>query len=272
MKLAVYKSLWGYPGTIRDAIPRIADAGYDGIEVDLPLTEDDRIAIQQGCRERDLALNAVGQLTQLMPEQQLEALRAFLQEASDLGAQSIVALSGCDEWSTAESIGFFETAIELEHQAGLRVAHETHRRHSLMAPWATVPILEAVPDLSLCCDFSHWVLVCERLLDPERDALDLVASRAVHLHTRVGSDQAPQVSDPRAAAAAAYVTAFETWWKLVWDAQVRAGFELSTVTPEYGPPPYQPSFGDPGSLEADLLEICDWQAARLRTLFDSVVV
>lgn len=267
MELAVYRALWGFPGSGSEALTRIAAAGYDGIEVDLPLQGEEREEIEGGCARTGLALIPQCQLTEATPAGQLDQLRRFLAEAHALGAECLVALSGRDEWPVQESIDFFRSAVAVERDSGVAVAHEIHRGHALVSPWATAEILAAVDELRLCCDFSHWVLACERLLDPARDGLERVAEHAIHLHARVGTEQAPQVRDPAAPEAAEHLAAFEKWWELVWDAQARAGVRVSTVTPEYGAPPYQPvPLGSPGQSE-ELVRACDWQANRLREKF-----
>ena len=66
-------------------------------------------------------------------------------------------------------------------------------------PWLTRDLLEALPDLRITCDFSHWCVVSERLvLDEFNDILALAARHAHHIQPRVGYSQGPQVPDPRA--------------------------------------------------------------------------
>ena len=45
------------------------------------------------------------------------------------------------------------------------MAHETHRGRILFNPWITCRLLDRFEHLKLCCDFSHWVCVSERLID-----------------------------------------------------------------------------------------------------------
>ncbi|QYS94238.1 hypothetical protein H0G86_001579 [Trichoderma simmonsii] len=72
-----------------------------------------------------------------------------------------------DDWNIEESIKFYEGTIKIDRELGVSgfVCHETHRSRSLFNPWVTRLILEAIPELRLTADFSHWMVLGERLLD-----------------------------------------------------------------------------------------------------------
>lgn len=74
---------------------------------------------------------------------------------------------GSDYWTIEQSIDFYRQTREVDTELGLngKVCHETHRNRSFFHPFFTLAILQAVPDINLTADISHWVCVCERLLD-----------------------------------------------------------------------------------------------------------
>jgi hypothetical protein len=45
---------------------------------------------------------------------------------------------------------------------------------------------------------------------------------------------------------------------------------VSTLTPEFGPPPYLHTHPETGEPLADLNQICDWMALRQRARFETV--
>jgi hypothetical protein len=271
MRLAVYRSLWGYPNPGPAAVREIARAGYDGIEAeletDLPRSEPERAALIEAAREEGLGFIPLLYVEGETPARQLAASRALLERALGMVPDRIVMHAGRDCWPMATATSFYEDLVAIEADLGVEVAHETHRSRSLATPWATAELLEAVPALRLCGDFSHWVVVCERLLEDQEEAVRAAATRTIHIHARVGSAQAPQVFDPADPALSVELAAFERWWDLVWAAQAEAGVEVSTLTPEYGPPPYQPLMASEEELPAKLAAACDWQAARARSRF-----
>ena len=105
--------------------------------------------------------------------------------------------SGRDAWDEGQSRDFFKEALFLEAALDIPIVHETHRGRSLFNPWITQRLLGQFEHLHLCCDLSHWVCVCERLLDDE-SIIEQCAQHCLHLHARVGYEQGPQVPDPRA--------------------------------------------------------------------------
>jgi hypothetical protein len=97
-------------------------------------------------------------------------------------------------------------------------------------------MVKRFPTLRLTADYSHFMLVCERLLDHPTDdeRFRLFASRVDHLHARVRTAQHAQVNDPLESKKE--TEQLQRWWEMIWDAQKdRAS---TTLTPEYGPAPY----------------------------------
>lgn len=198
----------------------------------------------------------------------LRSFESLLAEAAQFGPVLVNSHSGLDSFPVEDAVKFFQHACDMERAVGVPVAHETHRGRILFNPWIADHLLQRVPGWRVCADFSHWVCVCERLLTREGAILRRVAERTVHVHARVGFEQGPQVPDPRAPEYAAHVAAHESWWDLIWDAQEALGMEVTMLTPEFGPPLYQPTMPFTQEPLGDLMEICDWQARRQRERFN----
>ena len=116
-------------------------------------------------------------------------------------------------------------------------------------------------------DFSHWCVVCERLIDTEPDVLALCAERAHHVHARVGYDQGPQVPHPAALEYQAALEAHERWWTQIWQNQLARGVSVSTLTPEFGPDGYLHCAPFTGAPVADLSQINAWMGGRQKQRF-----
>jgi len=268
MDLNVFRHLWGLDGPTSSLIPRIAAAGYAGIEVELP-PDGECAALRAELEASGLGYIPIVILGDSSEADQARRFREALELAKTFDPVGVTAHLGRDAWPLARSIEFYKRVVEIEVEVGLRAAHETHRGLPLFTPWDTAAILEAVPELRLCCDFSHWVVVGERLLEDQRAAVQLAARHASHVHARVGYDQGAQVPDPRAPEYAKQLETFEGWWRLVWDAQSAAGVRTSTLTPEYGPPPYLQTLPYTGAPVVELADVCDWQAQRAREQFEA---
>lgn len=97
-------------------------------------------------------------------------------------------------------------------------------------------MVKRFPTLRLTADYSHFMLVCERLLDHPTDdeRFRLFASRVDHLHARVGTAEHAQISD--VAESKKECEHMQRWWEMIWDAQKDR--KWTTLVPEYGPAPY----------------------------------
>ena len=261
MRLLLIRHLWGVVGPWEEVFPKFKQLGYHGIESPVPPPAD------RGRFRRLLDAHGFEYIAQVFTAgkgvaEHLESFRQQIGEAQALCPRLIHAHSGRDAWEEGESAEFFEKALQVEAAAGVPVAHETHRGRILFHPWITGRLLTRFDRLTLCCDFSHWVCVAERLLDDELPILRQCAAHCLHLHARVGYEEGPQVPDPRAPEYQAHLAAHERWWQLIWDAQAARGDADTTLTPEFGPPAYLQTLPFTGVPVSDLGEICNWQAKR----------
>jgi len=261
MKLLLFRHLWGTSGHWEDLFPKFRQAGYGGIEGPVPPPAE-RKRFRALLRRHELEfIPQVFSRGQSVAEH-LESLGEQVAAAKSLAPRFVNAHSGQDAFPEHESIRFFQGALRLEAEGGVAIAHETHRGRIFFNPWVTSRLLARFPDLKLCCDFSHWVCVCERLLRDQIGVLRQCADRCLHVHARVGYEEGPQVPDPRAPEYQRHLEAHEAWWRLIWAAQARRGFRVSTLTPEFGPPDYQHTLPFTRAPVSSLEEICDWQARR----------
>ena len=261
MNLLLFRHLWGVTGKWGEVFPAFKEAGYHGIECALPPTVE-HPTLQQLLEKHDF---------QFIPQifsrgesvaEHVESFREQVSVAKTFRPRLINAHSGRDCFSDEESTRFFEEVLKIEADADVPIAHETHRGRILYNPWTTSRLLARFDQLKLCCDFSHWVCVCERLIDDQIEIIRECAARCLHLHARVGYAQGPQVPDPRAPEYQAHLETHERWWRLVWDAQQKRGDQVTTLTPEFGPPEYLHTLPFTRVPVSDLAEICDWQARR----------
>ena len=261
MKLEVYRNLWGMLGPRRDLIGNLEKAGYTGIEAVL-FSDQEAVELKEILPRHRLLFKAVLWTTGRSVEDQLASLQALLARALPLEPVSISVIGGYDAWTDDEAFRYCDQALKVEDRTGLPFSHETHRNSILFHPGITSRLLTKFPELKLVCDFSHWVVTCERLLDDEIDLVRKCGRHATHVHVRVGTEQAPQIADIRSPEAAPYLRSFERWWEVVWEEQAARGLAVTSFCPELGPPPYQPTLPNTGVPIADLVEQIEWQRER----------
>ena len=267
MKLTLVRHCWGVDHThgLDHYLPRWREAGYAALETSMEFSPD------RGALERFLKASGWRWIPQIFSREfnpggsvreHLDSMRRQIDACLPWQPWFFNAHSGSDAWSPAEAEEFFGVMLDIEKSLGIAICHETHRMRYLGNPWATRQLLVAHPELKLTCDFSHWVCVAERLLPDCLDIIRLAADHCHHLHARVGHEQGPQVSDPRAPEWQLHLTTHESWWDIIWQSQRERGITESSLVPEFGPAPYLPLLPHTRTPVADLADICDWMARR----------
>ncbi len=266
MELKAARHLWGFARDWETGFADFASLGYEGIDAVLPVSEKEALFRDLLERHGFFYIAQIGTVGQTLQEH-LDSFRAQVERAVTFEPLLINAHSGRDAFSAAESREFFREALQIQADCGVPVVHETHRSRVLYNPWITRDLLREFPEMKLCCDFSHWINVCERLIHDQVEIIRLCAQRCLHIHARVGYEHGPQVPDPRAPEYAAHLEAHESWWEMIWYAQQDAGRELLTFTPEFGPPRYLHTLPFTDVPVTDLEEICNWQMRRQKEQF-----
>jgi len=246
MRAEIFKTLWGHSGPIEDAIAQVQAAGFDGLEGAAPMDATQRKHFGEAIRAAGLSyIGEISTTGYAIPDpgssvqQHVDAFEQIMDRTLEVGPRFFSSMAGNDLWSFAESIEFLTRAQAIVEDRGVRCGFETHRSRTLYHPVRTLELLREAPPLEITLDLSHWCVVTERLpLDELPEVLALCAERTLHIQPRVGYDQGAQVPDPRAPEHAGDVEAHFRWWQEVWAGQKARGFEVVTMTPEFGPDGY----------------------------------
>uniref|UniRef100_A0A7S4B477 Xylose isomerase-like TIM barrel domain-containing protein n=1 Tax=Chrysotila carterae TaxID=13221 RepID=A0A7S4B477_CHRCT len=225
MRLRVLRSAWGFPHSLASpaASSAIRTAGFGGMEAslsDLGTNRQQRRDVIRMFANEGLSLilsaysswpNYEGAAEVAPQAEHLRRLTSDLDEIADLctlaGPLSPVVLvnshTGSDAWSESECESFLSSVLERTARYGSalpKVAHETHRGRILCCPFLTSRLLSRLPQLRITSDLSHWVIKTERMLDSVEEAavLSRLAYAVDHVHARVGTPQAPQITYPDA--------------------------------------------------------------------------
>lgn len=265
MDLKILKCDWGMEG-LGDMPTRLrtyAEADYDGIE----------------CANIGMDPEAFGDLTgelglsyvAMMFCDDEAAFRAQLDAVKKTRPLLVNCHPGRDHFSLERSVEFFRNIMDMAQEIDAQVVYETHRTRALYSAWSTARILEALPELRICGDFSHFTCVAEGTMehgDVYKQMMDLAIERCDHIHARVGWHEAAQVPDPRVAPYLEWTERFERWWDRIIAARKAEGRAWLTINPEFGPPPYQPADPRTGEPLADIWDICGWMRDRFRNRWE----
>ncbi len=246
MKLACYFTLWGWKGSAQDAVIYAHSQGFDGIEGPCPAGEKEKHLFADALSNCGMKyIQEIATTGTYVPDRSLSLddhinyFEQALRSANILDSQFITCLGGCDAWDLSDSIVFFQETRAIATGLGKDLCFETHRGRSLFNPWICKRICEAMPDIKLTLDLSHWNVVCEGLQESEFDLLCSIIKHIHHIHARVGYDQGPQVPHPKKGV---YVNNFLQHldvWRRAWHAQSLKSREVSSITPEFGVDGYE---------------------------------
>jgi hypothetical protein len=252
----------------------LLDAGFDGMEARLPLEASERAEFSAFLRANQLGyISTVFTAYNVLPEQAAPVaehvvdLDKKLAWAAELSPRFVNVLAGNDRWQLSQQVDFFGQALELARKHGQVCSFETHRSRSLFNPWITLELIRQLPDLLFTSDISHWIVTCERLLNDPEDDLSAFVDRVHHIQARVGYDQGPQVPHPAAPEYAKELAFHQQHWEAIWCSQKRRGYQVSTLTPEFGADGYLHHLPFTNVPVADLWSLNVWMGQTEREHF-----
>ncbi len=239
MKVKFYCPRWGAPDSWDAFCARVKQAGYDGVETNVPFEEKEKQEVLGALKTHGLEL--IGQYYQ-SNERDFDAhsksYEKYLRHLVACGATFINCQTGKDYFPFEWNKKLIEQAARVSAETGVKIIHETHRGKALFAAHVARPFIEQIPGLRLTLDISHWCNVHESLLSDQQETVDLALGRTDHIHSRVGYPEGPQVSDPRAPEWSDALNAHLGWWDKVVALRQKDGAGQLTILTEFGPPDY----------------------------------
>lgn len=198
----------------------------------------------------------------------LEDFKRQVSLAQRLGAQKAAVHCGADSFDHATSVRFLRDVHLLAADHGVLPCIETHRGRPLFNPWSTAALLDALPDMRLTSDLSHWHVVVDRDPIDIMDLFDEASRRASHVHARIGHEKGPQVPHPGDQFWKDHVALYKRWWTISKESMDARG-ETFTIASEFGPPPYMNTRPFSHEPDCDLVQLNSWMQGRLTDWFGS---
>ncbi|WP_242203985.1 sugar phosphate isomerase/epimerase family protein [Aestuariivivens insulae] len=235
--LKIYATRWGFNGSMDAFCKAAKKEGYDGIEDWFPSNEAGEQALYEALDKYNLRFGALTGSGGANFTAHKESYKANLTKVISRKPDFINCHAGKDFFTFDESRELMEFAIEESKVSGVPVYQETHRGRMLFAPHICGHFIDATPELKLTLDISHWCVVAESLLENQKETVEKALKRTSHIHSRIGHEEGPQVSEPRAPEWQRAVDAHYAWWDKVVNYKKEAGEPL-TMTTEFGPANY----------------------------------
>ena len=210
-----------------------------------------------------------------------DKLVSRMEQAKELGALYANIQPGDAFTIGSEAVSFLEHVMSEADRIGLPCLFETHRGRITQDLLRTVEYLQALPDMRLTVDLSHYVLAGEMFIgmgdridiDPRVDTyFDTLLQRCSCIHMRVSNAQQIQVDIGNDTQSNLLVEKYVAWWKqavLYWQKEAKPGDILPLVS-ELGPADYAITRSDANSRE----EISDrWQQSLvLKKIVENLIV
>lgn len=217
-RLHVYQSLWAMeqrrPGVpeppLAETFDRVAAAGFDGMAIDLgALTiEQAKAAVPHFART---GLRGLG----IAFPHGIEDLRPALHLAREIHAPFVIVVGQVMPLAVADMVPVIRDWLRVAADEGMPIQFETHRNCITNDLFATIQLLDAVPEMRLCADLSHYVVDREMPCPPSPELQALIArvlARADSFQGRIAARGQIQVAldFPQNAK---WVRLFHDWWE-----------------------------------------------------------
>lgn len=242
--LKVYTSLWammphdqsGVTLSYEEICAKVAAAGYDGMALDLGAGD-----IAQAREVQPImARHGLTPLIVAFPKT-VESLREVLVMAKDFGSPFVDVIGQVMPISVDGMIPVIRRWMDMADAIGMPVQFETHRNCITNDLFTTLSLLDAIPEMRLCADLSHYVVDREfklPLQHHETMMISRILDRADSFQGRVASRQQIQLQldFPQHQK---WVELFKGWWREGferWLAQNQDGDCVFLC--ELGPPEY----------------------------------
>ena len=161
MALKVYQSLWATelrkPGVaekpVQERFDRVRGAGFDGMAIDLGAM-DIEAARKIVPEFRRTALK--GLLTAF--PRSIEELRPALHLAKEIGSPFVIVIGQVMPLAVSDMVEVIRAWLKISVEEGLPIQFETHRNCITNDLFSTLLLMDAVPEMRLSADLSHYVV------------------------------------------------------------------------------------------------------------------
>ena len=242
--LHVYTSLWamqphdqsGVKLPYAEIVDMVKAAGYHGMALDLGAADISVVEEVEPLMARAGLTPLLVAFPKTVPE-----LRDVLKRARDIGAPFVDVIGQVTPLTVEGMIPIIRSWIEMSEQEAMPIQFETHRNCITNDLYATLTLLDAVPEMRLCADLSHYVVDREfwyPLSERDMGLISRILQRSDSFQGRIASRQQIQlqIGFPQHRK---WVELFRGWWRegfASWQARNPSGDCVFLC--ELGPPEY----------------------------------
>jgi Xylose isomerase-like TIM barrel len=220
-------------------IENIKNAGFDGIELGIPDTNVEREEVLGMIQEAGLSIIAQHWETADSDFANHKAQYTdHLHRIASTKPYLLNSHTGKDYFTLDQNIELIQIAENIAKEYGISITHETHRGRHSFAAHVMPHYINAIPNIRITLDVSHWICVAESLLQDQQAAITQCVPHIHHIHARIGHTQGPQIDDLSNEKWQLTIARHFEIWDTIMDYQRSQDMMSFAITTEFGPPPY----------------------------------
>jgi hypothetical protein len=198
-KLEVYQSLWamelrrpdGKERSVEESFDMVATAGFDGMAIDFGVTDIDAALKTKPLFEK----YGLGCLLIAFPKT-VEALRPVLEMAKQFDAPFVNVIGQVMPISVEGMIPVIRSWIAMAETIGVPIQFETHRNCITNDLFTTLQLIDAIPEMVLAADLSHYLVDREfgyPIDEASHELIRRIMRRSASFQGRVASREQIQI-------------------------------------------------------------------------------
>jgi hypothetical protein len=191
--LRVYQSLWATelrrPGAperpIAERFDRVRTAGFEGMAIDLGALD----IVSARALVPEFGRTGLRGLLTAFPRS-IEELRPALHLAKDIGSPFVIVVGQVMPLAVHDMAEAIKAWMAISDEEGVPIQFETHRNCVTNDLFSTLLLLDAIPDMRLSADLSHYVVDREMMQPISRDYqvyVDRILERSDSFQGRVAN-------------------------------------------------------------------------------------
>ncbi len=227
----------GVERSYEEAFELVEAAGYHGMAFDAGVSDPAIVKRVRPLYER----HSLGCLITAFPES-IEDLRPALRLARELDARFVNVIGQVMPIAVDDMIPVIQAWIDMAREEGVTITFETHRNCITNDLFSTLQLIDAIPEMRLCADLSHYLIDREfwyPITPEDRALIHRILERSDSFQGRVASREQIQlqVDFPQHQK---WFDLFADWWEegiSMWRARSEDDAVLNFLC-ELGPPEY----------------------------------